>query len=104
MNPPHMTLEQMQEMINLSESMIEPQLERIKRMSSPSEQREAVIMLVMALGFGVVAVARTFFSASDPIEFGRQIGAYIGETIKKLKEAEDDTESAAEVGSAWDIH
>jgi hypothetical protein len=104
---PKMTIAQMQEMITTSEEMVSPHLARIQMMPNNSDQqRDAVVKLVMALGFGIAAVARTFFPDTNPQAFGDHNGKYIGETISKLKEVEDDVNESGPTTtgkpSAWD--
>lgn len=105
-NKHHMTLQQMQEMIDASEKMVEPELARISNLPNGSDaQRDAVVKLIMSLGFSIAAAARTFFPDTNPHVFGEHNGKFIGETIAKLKEAEDGSNkpaAARPTKSAWD--
>lgn len=101
-----MTREQMEEMLNLAESMTKPHMERIMCINDDTQKRDEIVRLTMALGFGIAALHVTFFPATDPRDFGRHLADYISQTVIKLRqiEKEDNDGHQPAATSAWDTH
>lgn len=100
-----MSQERMTRILNLSEKMIKPELRRIQ---AEGNDRDGTIELTMALAAGLAILGAKLFK-SDPEDFGRNVGRYVTDTMKRLKdtrsgEKEENnvrTSNSEKTESAW---
>lgn len=91
------------EMVRLAERMVKPELSRILDAGLTQEELQTeIVMLTMALGFGLALVANASYQMT-PEMFGKSLGEYVTANIKHLQEMGIGNEPAADgkEGSAW---